>query len=483
MLHIRSMWTSAAGRMKLVFGSFCLVSLVYCGVAYNTISAEKVTVETVGHDASESVFLGGQIKMTAAKAGTAAASAFQTGQAPTEPEPGKAYCDPSRSLAFIPAQERSFYESSCQLHELIGRAFENVTYKTDVTLASGHVTNEQTALNQISLALTNYNRLIERAFANRNMLNPVDLSYLRAATEQMTALETAAQDLIDVNDEALSKQFASRQTSSKVHLVALIGCGVLLLGMLWYLNNYTKKLFRRQINGPIALAAVGILAMTVYVSYSLMAVDARITSAKNDAYVSEFHTYSTLADALMMETHQTMSLLQSGGDPNAMKRFDRALSRISTGSVEELENLPRVIGQNKLDLVEPINVKWQGALAEELRAITFKGERRAALDAVQGLGAYVRINAKVRQLVQDGQQAAAIALATGTGPGQGRAAAMQLESSLQTVLDINHTQFVASVTSARQSVRWTYPIALVMTLICAGLTFGGLRSGLVLLRL
>lgn len=483
MSYLRSVWTSAAGRMKLLFVLICAVSAVYEVSAYSTISAESQLVQTVGVDASKSVFIAGQIKMNAARAGAAAAAAFQPGQVPTDPEPGKKYCDPSRSAAFIPATQRDFYELTCKLNNLIGLGYTNVTYETDVVLANGNKTNERASLDQISSALSNYNRMVERAFANRNMLNPVDLSYLRAATEYMTALEIAAQDLVDVNDQALNDQFSSRETSSKIHLGTLIASGLVLVGLMWYLNSFMKGIFRRRVNGPIALAAVVVLAMTGWVSYALISVDRAMTSAKNDSYNSEYHTYSTLADALMMNTHQTLYLLKRGGDQVYEQRFNDAAGRISNAKPDEMETLITRFNDQQLDLVKSVDVSWKGALGEELRNITFKGERRAAVDSARWLGNYLRINNQVRQLVQSGHQEDAITLFVGTKEGQSGFAFQQVEKSLTRVLTVNDTEFKSSVSRGFGALNWLSTGVLALLLVSAGLTFGGLRSRLALLKL
>ena len=99
------------------------------------------------------------------------------------------------------------------------------------------------------------------------------------------------------------------------------------------------------------------------------------------------------------------------------------------------------------------SVSFHGFLGDELRNITFPGEKEAALDTLRWYGRYMAVDAQIRQLEQAGHHPQAVTLDIGTQPGQSDWAFSKFDDALKSTLDINQQQFDQDVNQAFAGLR------------------------------
>ena len=115
----------------------------------------------------------------------------------------------------------------------------------------------------------------------------------------------------------------------------------------------------------------------------------------------------------------------------------------------------------------------RGLLAEELRNITFEGERKAAATAVGTFGRYLEVDRKIRLLEAEGHHEQAVALCLSYQPGGSNAAFEEFDRALEKVLDINtgaYEQYDREGVGNLRVFNWLVPG---FAIIAACLAFGG----------
>ena len=88
---------------------------------------------------------------------------------------------------------------------------------------------------------------------------------------------------------------------------------------------------------------------------------------------------------------------------------------------------------------------FSGYLADELKNITFPGERDAALKTLTAFEGYRQVGTQLRQMERAGDHKAAVALCTGIAPGQSEWAFSQFDDALGATLAINQSAFELAI--------------------------------------
>ena len=115
----------------------------------------------------------------------------------------------------------------------------------------------------------------------------------------------------------------------------------------------------------------------------------------------------------------------------------------------------------------------QGLLADELRNITFEGERKAAAAAIGAFGDYLEVDKKIRLLEAAGRHDQALALCLSYAPGGSNATFGEFDQALDKVLDINtkaYEQFDSAGIANLRVFDWLIPG---FAIIAACLAFAG----------
>jgi hypothetical protein len=112
----------------------------------------------------------------------------------------------------------------------------------------------------------------------------------------------------------------------------------------------------------------------------------------------------------------------------------------------------------------------QGFLADEMRNITFQGERAAAVNAVDWWAQYVAIDARIRSLEQAGRHDQAVQLCLGEEANQSDWAFNGFIKALDGLIQLNQSEFDKAVDLGFESLahfEYVAPaIALVAALAC-----------------
>ena len=114
----------------------------------------------------------------------------------------------------------------------------------------------------------------------------------------------------------------------------------------------------------------------------------------------------------------------------------------------------------------------RGLLVEELRNITFEGERMAAATAVGTFGNYLEVDKKIRLLEAGGHHDQAVALCLSYKPGGSNAAFEEFDKALEKVLDINtkaYEQYDSEGVGDLRVFNWLIPgFAIIATCLASG---------------
>jgi hypothetical protein len=201
--------------------------------------------------------------------------------------------------------------------------------------------------------------------------------------------------------------------------------------------------------------------------------------AKEEAFDSIGVLERALADAYDANGDESRWLLeyrtpqQANFYENAFnQKADRVATRPKDLSDEALlQNI-----KQQTNIVPP---GFKGYLADELKNITFPGEKDAALDTLRKFLEYRKIDGQIRQLEKDGKHTEAVALCLGTEKGQSNWVFDQFVKALKETININRNYFIAALKQAKRALtglEWFGP--LVGALAVAVLTFLGLRPRL-----
>ncbi len=425
--------------LSLTWGaSFLLLITTLSG-----IQSAKLAIKTVGKDAAPSIEAAQYIK-----AGLADMDA-----------------NIANELIEQPGQNQSAVKA-------YGERLEKVT--TKLITAAENITYgdaERIPIQTLQIRLSDYIAKVQQArdFHQRRDLAGVLNAYRASAELIDQKLSPAADQLLAANQEALNRTYEQQWGTSVRSLFFIIISTLILLGTLIILQLFLYRRMRRIIN-PMLLTATAItLLFFSYITSALLSASNHLKIAKQDAFNSIDALWKTRALAYSANADESRYLLDQARANNHQQAF---LAKIT-----KLANIPT--GQTFATVASAFanNQKvdnFTGFLADELNNITFAGEKKSALNALEELGLYVTIDQKIRQLQQTGKSNEAIALCTGNKPGESNWAFNQFDLALQKTLDINQQAFDQAVDQGFKDVEGFEIIIPIVTIAIGLLTLLGL---------
>src|SRR5262249_53825154 len=120
-------------------------------------------------------------------------------------------------------------------------------------------------------------------------------------------------------------------------------------------------------------------------------------------------------------------------------------------------------------------ITFGGLFSDELRNVTFAGERDAAVTEFVAYGRFQAIDRQIRSLEQAGKHQDAVALCTGYEEGQSNWAFVRFDSALGKTLDINQTAFDRAIDAGFDAMRPYTLAGPLVALTIAVLVWLGLR--------
>jgi hypothetical protein len=296
------------------------------------------------------------------------------------------------------------------------------------------------------------------------------LGVYSSATDLMhTKMLPAATALDRANLAHLQSDYEAEKNSSGMAegLSALLA-GVLVFVLLWgqiLLVKWTRRIF----NPALVAATVVAVAFGVYlISRASMAND-ELKVAKEDAFDSIHALWQARAVAYDANGDETRWLL-FGAARGA--EFERGYK----DKVQKLTTVPQppesmITGRKPPDT-------YKGYFGDELRNITFQGEKEAALKMIRAFAAYDKVDGAMRSLEKNNRHAEAVQKGIGMGPDESGSAIEHFDKALQEVVAINHKEFDAAVDRGMSALSLAEKVLPVASLLVAFLALFGIRPRL-----
>jgi hypothetical protein len=263
------------------------------------------------------------------------------------------------------------------------------------------------------------------------------LGLLRAATDLMhDRILPQAAALDRANRDDMDRRYDQAQHASQQHDLEALASGGLLVTVLLAAQWFVRARMRRRIVPALLLATALTGGFTWYLVGRFRDAREDLRVARDDAFNSIHLLWRARAlayDAKGDEGRFLLDRLRAGVYESA---FFVKTSQLSSSAREKAPSSDS-----------------HGLLVDELRNITFVGERDAALAALAALAEYFDVDERIRRLETQGQHAQAVDLAIGTGGAQARAAFDRLDAAIERTTAINQDAFDATLIVADRGLR------------------------------
>lgn len=381
---------------------------------------QRNAIKTVGKDAAPSVLTAQQIKDSLADMGANAVNQLLV-------KPGQ---NPSADEGFEYRRER--------LGHFLVEAAQNITYGD----------KEREPITNMLNGLTKYMLVIQQARdANaRGDNNALLAHYYEAVKINEQQIQPNADKLNQVNLDTLNQTYEQQKIANAASELLIVITGLTLLVVLLGTQLFLYRRMRRVIN-PMLLVAT--IISFLFISYSIYALESSASNlkvAKEDAFQSLYALRQARALAYGANRDESRFLLDRTNAAKHEQAFQDKIKKINSLMNDELKN------------------------------ITFAGEREATLVTITALNKYLEIDKQIRQLAASGKYAEAIQLCTGMSQGDSNLAFEEFKNAHQKVLDINMKEFKGAVEDGFKNVQGLEVIALTTAITVSTLALFGLRK-------
>jgi hypothetical protein len=436
------------GQLRLGLGTVWVLALLFFLVLLADVGAHRAVLKAIAEEATPSVLIAQRIKAYLADMDSEAANEL-LGKPGANPQALKAY------------EERRL-----QVDTNLIAAAKNITYR-----------EEPAFIGQVLDQLAPYEEAIARARLLHQQGNDAEAGkQYRLADEIMhrqpgdldkdkildpkkeedkvrqLGLLAAAEQLDRVNLRELDNIYSSRTSEPHVTLW-LMGGRLLtfgfLLGALVGLQQFLYRRMHRILNPALLAATALVVGLFLYALLSLGWVSSSMRTAKSDAFDSLHSLWRARADAYDANGEESRWLLAAPTDPRLAEGYEKAFQ----------EKAVRLV---------------KGHLADELKNVTFPGEKGAAEDAVAKFDRYLALDAQIRKLQNEGKHEEAIRLCIGYKPGESNWAFDQFDKALDRTIEINQHAFDDAIARGRETLAPMDVAAAVANLAVAALALAGL---------
>lgn len=311
-------------------------------------------------------------------------------------------------------------------------AAENITYGD----------KERKPIETLQLELGNYIAKIQQArdFHERRDTNNMLVAYRSAAEIMDQKLLPAADALDKVNVDALNVTYNQVKFDSGKSLFFIVISGIALISVLVGLQIFLSQRTRRTFN-PMLLAASAIaIAFLNYTTGAFLSASQNLRIAKEDAFNSMYALRQARALGYMANGVESRYLLDSAFALNHEQAFFNNINKIAKlPDGETFETVAAAVSIPNFPNYRATG--FTGLLADQVKNLTFAGEREATVKNLITLGTYVAIDKQIRQLERSGKHTEAIALCLGNNKGQSNWAFDELKKANQKSFDINQAAF------------------------------------------
>jgi hypothetical protein len=402
-------YATTPGQLQAIAAVITLAALMLWAVAQSGLSSMNHCIQTIGKDTVPSIVAAEKIRASLADMDANAANCF--------------FSQGTR-------EARTAYEADRHAAaDSLVTAANNITYGNE----------ERVPILTMVDGLQGYVGLVETA---RSKGFPLGMDALRQSSIQMhSQLLPAAESLDRANFSHLDAIYKASKESIPGTLTRLWMVGILVLLALIGLNAYITLKMKRMVTIPVAAAALLLLGWILTMGNAIGSVESDLKTAKEDAFDSVHALWKTRAIAYDANADESLYLLERGSvrTPESGAALDQAFR----------QNVSQIIGpttpEQIMQQVSSGKPNLSGLIGEELKNITFDGEKEAALEVVKTYAAYLSIDEKIRQLETSGNHQQAVELCTGSKEGESNWCFDQFDKALGKVLDINQKAFDKSI--------------------------------------
>lgn len=290
-----------------------------------------------------------------------------------------------------------------------------------------------------------------------------------SATELMHGKMLPAAAALDTANFSFLKYEYEKQMwrSEAADIVAGLVAAALVALLVWA-QLFLLRRTRRIINVPLFGATLVAALFGVYLVQRINVAREDLRVAKQDAFDSIHALWQARAIAYDANGDESRYLLAG----TRAAQFEQAYK----DKVAKLASVPQP--DETLVTSRKPPASYKGFFADELRNITFAGEREAAQKMVRAFAAYDKIDGQIRALERSGKHAEAVQKAIGLGADESNAAFDRFDQALQAVVAINHKEFDATIDSGMSVLSTAGKILPVVTLLVAFLALFGIRPRL-----
>jgi hypothetical protein len=254
----------------------------------------------------------------------------------------------------------------------------------------------------------------------------------------------AADALDKANREAMDRGYSGVRAASLGAALAVLVAGAALLAALVMTQVFLYRRMRRLLNPALVAASLLVVVFLAWTLGAFLTQRAALKTAKEDAFESIHLLSRARAEAYDANGDESRWLLDRASAAEYEKDFALKAAALLT--------LPA--GMSRQQLLQAVKQKqvpagFKGYLADELRNITFAGEREAAVATVEAFVRYLDIDDEIRRLAKAGKHEAALALCLGEKPGESNWAFARFDEALGKTIAINQEVFAATVKNSQ----------------------------------
>jgi len=438
-------------KLQLSIALTCLATLLFFFAVEHATSELHYATQTIGHDSAPSIIWAEEIKASLADMDADVANELLA-------RPG----ENSSDITDYDTNRKTVTDDLVE-------AAKNITYGDA----------ERIPIQTLEEGLGDYEADVAQArvFHKRGGDPEVLPSYHQATLVMHTVLLPAADALDKANYDVMTKVYTDHKAAYGYAMTLVWLTGLLLLGTLFAVQVFLFQRMRRLINPLLVLASLVAAGFLIFSTASFHEESIHIKVAKEDCFDSIYPLWHARAVAFDANAAESRWLLDPSYGAKSQTDFYTGIGLLaafgpgeSYGSIADHASLVHV---NAGEWPDQVPQDFHGYLADEMRNITFSGEKEAVIDTMHTLGGYVAIDSQIRQLQNAGRHSDAVTLCDGTGPGQSDWAYNQFDAALRNVITINKNQFDLAVARSDAELlpfSWLTPVA---CLVIVGLALFG----------
>lgn len=256
--------------------------------------------------------------------------------------------------------------------------------------------------------------------------------YLRAAELLDSEIAPAVTKLAKLNQDALNQAYETVQRSATVGRAFVWFFALALLGVLFTVQMYLSERMRRTLNPLLLVSTLMAFALLLYTNHALGTASHQLQVVKEDSFHSVQALLQAKAAAYDANARESRFLLDTKAAAKHLAAFEK-----SAGSLTKDPAALLVVAKSRKTPSKEVT----GFLADEMRNITFSGERDAITEAIQYWVKYIAIDQQIRTLEQAGKHDKAIALCVGVAEEESNWAFDKFVAAIDKTYAINQQEF------------------------------------------